>query len=1104
MRAEPLQNMNLAALLIPPSLDPKQALRLRRFGLAALSYAVAAALVALAWMFKLLPASAALEAAAAFVAINLGLYLAMRSGFNLRFDDPSLTRFQILAAITVVMYIIYQMDDGRNIVLFSCFIVFLFGIFRYNAREFTVATLYTLAAYALVINLLMHFRPQAIHDVPHELMSWLALAVFLPYFTIIGGHINTLRRKLRDSGVRENERRESELRFRSLTDMSSDFYWESDAGHRLTMRGSAAKTSSVSMFQQGTQVGQLRWEIPYMSPDAAGWQAHQAVLDAHQPFRNFELSRRGTDGTERHISISGDPVFDASGAFTGYRGVGTDVTARKRAEQALQKELRRHQALMETAIDGIHLIDQNGRLIEANPAFLRMIGYDKDEAIGLHISDWDVHANAEETRARISSLASHSEVFETKWRRKDGSIRDIDLSISTLEIEGVACFYCAARDITERKRADARLHKLTHAVEQSPAATAITDTHGRFEYVNPKFVEVTGYTQEELVGETPALIKSGFTLPDVYEDLWRTILSGAEWRGEIQNRRKNGELYWEYEIISPLKNEHGEIINFIAVKEDITERKEAEKELRASELRFRQMAENIRDVFFLRETDGKRFLYVSPAYEEIWGRSRESLYANAESWIDAIHPDDRAAAYKKSQEGAAAGERYAYGYRIVRPDGSIRWIESKGFPVRDDAGKIVRIAGVVTDVTGKKRDEEELLRFRSAMDAAADGIFFVNRATMRYVDVNATACTMLGYSREELLQIDLSLLTSVTSAQLEHTYDAIIADRGASELTETQLRRKDGSQLAVEVHRHALRSGADWIVVAVVRDITERKRAQDALQQKHARLLETQQELLNAHESLAKADRLESVGRLAAGVAHEVKNPLTIIRLGTDYLAKQFPQQRSQEVVDDVRAAIDRAEYVITDLLDFSRQKAIARRPTYINEVIDDALRLIRHEIDTRNIAIVRNRDNPVPPISADPERLVQVFINLLSNAAQAIGRNGSIEIVERSIRLSEHDLERVAMSTLKIGEPVVTVDIRDSGPGISPESENKLFEPFFTTKPQGEGSGLGLAVARNIVVMHGGSISISNRPEGGASALLMFRVAGEHLTNEKANTGSR
>src|ERR1019366_8457203 len=196
-RATYFQNMNLAALLIPPSLDAKQALRLRRFGLAALSYALAAALVAVAWTFGELPASVVLEVAAAFLAFSLGLYLVIRSGFNLRFDDPSLTRFQILAAITVLMYIVYHMDDGRSVALFGCFFVFLFGIFRLNAREFTVVTLYALAAYALVIVLLMHLRPQAIHDVPREWMSWVMFAGWLPLFTVIGGQINTLRRRAR-------------------------------------------------------------------------------------------------------------------------------------------------------------------------------------------------------------------------------------------------------------------------------------------------------------------------------------------------------------------------------------------------------------------------------------------------------------------------------------------------------------------------------------------------------------------------------------------------------------------------------------------------------------------------------------------------------------------------------------------------------------------------------------------------------------------------------------------------------------------------------------------------------------------------------------------
>ena len=220
---------------------------------------------------------------------------------------------------------------------------------------------------------------------------------------------------------------------------------------------------------------------------------------------------------------------------------------------------------------------------------------------------------------------------------------------------------------------------------------------------------------------------------------------------------------------------------------------------------------------------------------------------------------------------------------------------------------------------------------------------------------------------------------------------------------------------------------------------------------------------------------------------------MTIIRLGTDYLAKKFSQESNQEVLDDVRAAIDRAELVIRDLLDFSRQKPFAPRPTDINEVLDNAINLIRYEIDRRDIVIIRNRDDPMPAIYADPDRLVQVFINLLTNAAQAIGQVGSIEIVTRSICLSERDLEQAETKILKVGDPVITIDIRDTGPGISADHEKKLFEPFFTTKPVGEGSGLGLAVSRSIVIMHRGSIRISNRPEGGASALLMFRADSEH-----------
>jgi PAS domain S-box-containing protein len=242
----------------------------------------------------------------------------------------------------------------------------------------------------------------------------------------------------------EKDLRDSEARFRTLAEMSSDFYWESDAAHRLTKRASAnRKVSTVSVFEQGTQIGQRRWEVPYLSPDEAGWQAHRAVLDAHLPFRDFELSRPGADGSERFIVISGDPFFDGARNFAGYRGVGTDIT--------------------------------------------------------------------------------------------------------------------------DRKHAEAELRKLAIAVRQSGTATVITDPTGSIEFVNPKFEAMTGYSASEAIGRNPRFLKSGAQPQEFYRNLWETITAGKEWSGEIQNRKKTGELYWESQHISPVLDDSSRIRHFIAL-----------------------------------------------------------------------------------------------------------------------------------------------------------------------------------------------------------------------------------------------------------------------------------------------------------------------------------------------------------------------------------------------------------------------------------------------------------------------------------------------------------------------------------------------------------
>jgi PAS domain S-box-containing protein len=177
-------------------------------------------------------------------------------------------------------------------------------------------------------------------------------------------------------------------------------------------------------------------------------------------------------------------------------------------------------------------------------------------------------------------LGQHIDDYETVRLRKDGTKINVSISLFAMyDGEGILVGASSiARDISERKRIDEQLRKMSRAVEQSPASIVITSTAGIIEYVNPKFIQITGYSLEDAIGKNARILKSGEKPPEEYKELWETITSGNEWHGEFHNKRKNGELYWESAVISPIKNDLGIVSRFLAIKEDITERKEAEAE----------------------------------------------------------------------------------------------------------------------------------------------------------------------------------------------------------------------------------------------------------------------------------------------------------------------------------------------------------------------------------------------------------------------------------------------------------------------------------------------------------------------------------------------
>lgn len=436
--------------------DTPQALRLRRFSVAALSYVLAVAMLAIGWALGKVPGATVLEATVALIVVNAAIYAAIRSGLNLRFSEPSLTRVQILAAITILMYVVYHMDEGRSVALFASFVVFLFGIFRLNAREFAGVTAYTLAAYGAVILLLMWLRPAAIADLRGELMSWLGLAGFLPCFVIIGAQINALRREMRAS----------RSTIGALTQMASDYYWQTDADHRFTGRGASDSISEkASMFRQGPQMGQRRWEIPCLTPDEAGWRAHRADLDAHRPFRGFELSRIGVDGTERYMSISGDPMFDDAGLFLGYRGVATDITARKRTEHALRDSAEGLRVFADSVPAMTASWDHDLRCRFVNRHFTQYFGLAERDPVGKgmrELAGEAIHAEIAPHFSRV--LEGHQVTYRRTHVVDDGSARYLEVRLMPQhggQGQVLGCFEVTT-DITEHKLAEQRIQRVAN------------------------------------------------------------------------------------------------------------------------------------------------------------------------------------------------------------------------------------------------------------------------------------------------------------------------------------------------------------------------------------------------------------------------------------------------------------------------------------------------------------------------------------------------------------------------------------------------------------------------------------------------------------------
>lgn len=417
---------------------------------------------------------------------------------------------------------------------------------------------------------------------------------------------------------------------------------------------------------------------------------------------NYELRHKRKDGSEFWTASNIRYIEDEKGEILETIGLVRDITLQKISMQALKESELKNRTILNTIPDLMFINDRNGKYINYHASDKTLLAVDPNIFMGKTINEVLPGKLAEQFMTKIEEALKTNKLqifyypLETNAKPRYFEARIAVMSKNKL--------LTIVRDITGQKQIEAQASKLAKAVEQNPATVMITDVHGNIEYVNKKFTELTGYSKEEALGKNPRILKSGNQSESFYKSLWNTIISGNDWHGEILNRKKDGSLYWEDAKITSVKDNSNKIINYVAIKEDISYRKKVEQELRESEEHYRVMAENIENILWKHNIEIDRWTYIAPQVERILGYKPEE-FTNYEFWLNNIHDDDREWASKYCEECTKKGLNHNFEYRFRKKDGSYAWIYDEVKIIVENE-KPVRAWGLMRDITLSKQMEE--------------------------------------------------------------------------------------------------------------------------------------------------------------------------------------------------------------------------------------------------------------------------------------------------------------------------------------------------------------------------------------------------------------
>jgi len=697
---------------------------------------------------------------------------------------------------------------------------------------------------------------------------------------------------------------------------------------------------------------------------------------------HFETQRQTKDGRLIHVSVTASPIKNADGIVIGASKVARDISEWKQTEEMLRASEERYRRLFEYAPDGIVIVDAKGYYLDANTSICRMLGYTRDEFIGLNATDIVSPAEIPHIGQALDVIKTKSD-YQREWqfRRKDGSVFAVDTIANAMPDGNLLAMI---RDITERKKAEESLRLLESAMRQSKESITITDAEldlpgPKIIFVNPAFTQMTGYTAEEVIGKTPRILQGPRTDKAVLLRLRKNLERGEAFAGETINYRKDGtefDLEWQ---IAPLRNPNGKITHFVATQHDITERKRADRRLATQSAISRALA----DSTTLNEATPKIMQAICESegwdFGAIWEVDRKT---NVLRCLEAWHQPELPAEEMMAKTRA------------------LTFALNNGLPGRVWAsGKPLLISDIANDNNyprasfAKKIGLHSALAFPIALEGEVIGVMdFLGRKIHKADEATLEMFLIIG--------------------------------------------RQIGS-------------------------FFKRKQLEEQFRQ---------------------SQKMEGIGQLASGVAHDFNNILGIIQMQSDLLKAEGGLSPAQsEFAEEISASTQRAAALTRQLLLFSRKETLQLRELDLNESINELTKMLRRTLGD-DIHLQFKFAMQELFIHADGCMMDQVLMNLAVNARDAMPKGGQL-IIETST--AEFDEAAASHSAQVRPGKFVCLSVSDTGCGIPPENLQKIFEPFFTTKEVGKGTGLGLATVFGIVQQHKGWVNVYSEVGHGTT----FRV---------------